>query len=399
MKKFLFYFIVIFSFFHAIHSGFSGATLVKTPDGYIPIKQLKVGDQVYGVSKEGTVSPTIITHKVKCKKSTYFSIYIENQELIIAQSQKFLLPLKHLWKKTKKLHEKDVVLTAFHDSIQVRVVKQKHKPKKFYDLRLQKDHAFLVTSQDIIVHNMPLFNIGVLISFGGMKCAVETVWAGVCFFGLWLGSKFLRSEKNVVPVLLPATNSCCLNKQLGDQNDWLSFEKSNAAIESSAHVFYAQQNEQQNKTVLSSFQENIDLKSKKQKQIVQKRAKSEAVAFSGCPDPNDDDPEDDNDDDEFKKKHPNGRYQASPKHHPNSSKNVGKPPRNGQAALDSSVEVLGKNYRVAIQDGKIIVLRPHECGVYHGYIVNCFQQLDPAAQAALLKASLVINPKIGRLVK
>ncbi|MBI2352854.1 hypothetical protein HYV11_01255 [Candidatus Dependentiae bacterium] len=223
-----FYFFIIFSWFHVVHSGFSGKTLVKTPSGYIPIKQLKVGDQVYGVSKEGIISPTIITHKVKCKRSTYFSISIDNQTLTVANGQKFLLPLKHLWRKAKNLHEKDEVLTAFYDSIQVSVVKQKHTQKKFYDVRLQKDHAFLVTPQDIIVHNMPLFNIGVLISFEGFKFAVETVWAGVCFFGLWLGSKFLRSEKKVLPVLLPAGNTDCLNDQLDDHDHWLSCEKNNS---------------------------------------------------------------------------------------------------------------------------------------------------------------------------
>ncbi|MBI2352974.1 hypothetical protein HYV11_01875 [Candidatus Dependentiae bacterium] len=231
-----------------------------------------------------------------------------------------------------------------------------------------------------------------------MKFAVETVWAGVCFFGLWLGSKFLRSDKNVVPVLLPAANACCLNKQLGDQNDWLSFEKSNATIERSTNAIYAQQNEQQNKTVLSSSQENIDLKSKKQKQIVQKRARSEAVAFSGCPDPDDDDPDDDDDEnEEFKKKHPNGRYQESPKHHPNSSENVGKPPRNGQAALDSSVQIADSVHRVAIQDGKFVILRRTAQGIYHGYIVKKFKDLPDDIKNTLLDNYLIKNIKSEKI--
>ncbi|MBI2352852.1 hypothetical protein HYV11_01245 [Candidatus Dependentiae bacterium] len=403
MKKFYgewfyyFIFIVFCSWFHVVFSGFSGVTLVKTPNGYIPIKQLKVGDQVYGVSKEGIISPTIITHKVKCKRSTYFSISIDNQTLTVANGQKFLLPLKHLWRKAKKLHEKDEVLTAFHDSIQVSVVKQKHKQKKFYDVRLQKDHAFLVTPQDIIVHNMPLFNIGVLISFEGFKFAVEAVWTGVCFFGVWLGSKFLRSEKKVSPVMLSAANAGLLNDQFDDHDNCLFCEKNDVSMKRSENIFHAQNHEQLKGEILSSLQQNIDFKSKKQKQKNQKKVKSGVVASCGCPGPDDDDPDADDKDDEFEKKHPNGRYQESPKHHQNSSENIGKPPRNGQAALDSSIEVMGKNYRVAIQDGKVVILMKTSSKVYHGYIVEKFKDLPRQVKNALWGHDLIRSIQSGKI--
>ncbi|MBI2353236.1 hypothetical protein HYV11_03290, partial [Candidatus Dependentiae bacterium] len=185
--------------FLKLQSGFVGETLVKTPQGYQEIRQLKIGDEVYGINKKGDVTTTEITHAIAYKSKKYLQINFDNQEIIVQQSQKFLLPLKHVWRKTKKLHEKDEVLDAWYRSIKVTVAHQDKNEKTFYDIRLKKDHAFLVTDNDIIVHNCPLFMIGIAISWAGCCFTVETIWVGCCVAGLWLGSKLIPKSRRIEP--------------------------------------------------------------------------------------------------------------------------------------------------------------------------------------------------------
>ncbi len=320
MKHWLFIgfcFLFLSGNYSLLQAGFAGNTLVKTPHGYVPIRQLAVGDAVYGINRDGIVSPTIITHKVSYKRKKYLVISVQDQTLITAQGQKFLLPLEHVWRKAKKLCEKDAVLDAWHKSVQVTIIKNKQEAIRFYDIRLQKDHAFMVTKADIVVHNMPLFSIGMLITFEGLSFTVEAVWAGVCLFGLWLGSKFSPKNGNLTAI-----------------------------------------------------------------------CQQSAGGFLGAPDP-EDDPEGGS--------YRNGRYEESPKHNPNSPKNVGKPPRNGQEALDNSIEIEGSFHRVAIQDGKFVMLRRTSPGVFHGYIVEKFKDLPKHAKDALWDNGLIRSITSGKI--
>ncbi|MBP9765346.1 hypothetical protein KBD08_03340 [Candidatus Babeliales bacterium] len=105
----------------------------------------------------------------------------------------------------------------------------------------------------------------------------------------------------------------------------------------------------------------------------------------------------DPDDEEWKQKHPHGKHIESPKHHPNARNSIGKPPRDGQAALDNSFEVLGKKYRIAMQDGNIIQLVRTTAKEYHGFIVEEWLTLDKAAQKTLQNHGYNFHPKTGKL--
>lgn len=58
-----------------------------------------------------------------------------------------------------------------------------------------------------------------------------------------------------------------------------------------------------------------------------------------------------------------------------------------------------KDFRVAIQDGKIVQLNLHSPGKYHGYIVENFFELDLEAQKALVRKGLIKSMKSGKIVK
>ena len=114
------------------------------------------------------------------------------------------------------------------------------------------------------------------------------------------------------------------------------------------------------------------------------------AAGAGGPDP---------DDDEWKRMHPNGRYHESPKHHPNSPDYIGKPPPDGQAALDVSKAVKGSTQRVAVQDGNIIILKETEPGLYHGYIANNWGNLPQKVRNALYDAGWIRDISTGKIKK
>ena len=94
-----------------------------------------------------------------------------------------------------------------------------------------------------------------------------------------------------------------------------------------------------------------------------------------------------------------GTYRPSAKHHVNSPNDVGKPPRDGQAALDNSFLVKGSRERVAVQDGKVIILKYEEQGVYHGYIDINIKTLDPAVKDALIENGYLKDAKSKKLIK
>ncbi|HSW76593.1 MAG TPA: hypothetical protein VLG50_06085, partial [Candidatus Saccharimonadales bacterium] len=139
-------------------------------------------------------------------------------------------------------------------------------------------------------------------------------------------------------------------------------------------------------------------------ELIKEKVKEKAIKNGGGGNGgnNNQDPEKDPKDDKDKKslkEFPNGKYEDNPKHHQNSKGNISKPPRNGQKALDESIEVPGKDYRVGIEDGKIIQFNQHSPNKYHGYIIEDYNDLHPAAQKALYKAGFITNAKTGRIAK
>ena len=85
---------------------------------------------------------------------------------------------------------------------------------------------------------------------------------------------------------------------------------------------------------------------------------------------------------------PNGKYETSPAHiRGNSIKSP--PPKNGQAALDNSIQVKGHvPRRVSIYDGEIVVFQQTTPGVFHGYVVQ-WDKLSNDIKNALIKSGWV----------
>lgn len=112
-------------------------------------------------------------------------------------------------------------------------------------------------------------------------------------------------------------------------------------------------------------------------------------------------------DQEAKNKHPHGIYKDDAKYHHGNSKGNGKNgkspvPKNGQKALDNSIEIEGNgNGRVGVSEGQIVILRLTSEGVFHGYVLLWeAMRSDPDMRKTInnmVKAGL-INGK-GKILK
>ncbi len=111
---------------------------------------------------------------------------------------------------------------------------------------------------------------------------------------------------------------------------------------------------------------------------------------NGSPDPNDP---------EWKRNNPYGRYEESPKHHPNTRNGIGKPPCDGQAALNRSILVDQGPARIAIEGNRFVIFRQTSPHVFHGYIVEEFKTLHQIEREALFYAKLIRHIAKGGIIK
>lgn len=327
----------------AIFPGFVGETLVKTPAGYVPIAQLKVSDEIFGINKYGEISITTITHAISYDSNQYMVVYIDGEGIIVARGQKFFLPLKDVWRKAKKLHEKDIILSVFYESLRIQKLQTLYEPVIFYEIRLKHDHAFLITKSDIIVHNCPLFSIGVLLTCGGGKIAVEAVWAGVCLFGWWLGSKMCGSSKSTKLFTEPKSDGCNYPTQVihSFQNSDNSFQSAVILVDNQ----YAYREAKGGCNIVPS-----------------RHMPNKSCGTATCIPP---------------RYGPNGCHIPSPKHGsvPQGNIAAGLNMEEGQKALDVSVPVFDNNgrkkdQRMAVWKGQYIVFLPTdlENDIWHNHI-------------------------------
>jgi len=114
---------------------------------------------------------------------------------------------------------------------------------------------------------------------------------------------------------------------------------------------------------------------------------SSLPAYAGGPDPEDED------------EWTYGRYEKSLKHHYNAGNGIGKPPWNGQAALNRSIQIKNGPDRIAIENNHFVVLRETSSRVFHGYIVEEFKVLRQAEREALFYPKLVRHIANGGIIK
>lgn len=127
---------------HPLSEGFDGSTLVKTPYGYSPIKDLKVGDSILDHNNE---SKKIISIRQKLV-TQWVVLNSKDENFCVACDQ-----LLYISKQKSFIAAKDFLkLSLFCNDINV--IKKINGLKIVYCITV-KDHIFCITHQDIPVHN------------------------------------------------------------------------------------------------------------------------------------------------------------------------------------------------------------------------------------------------------
>ncbi len=325
-----------------IHSltfpGFIAETLVKTPHGYKEIQSLKKGDLVYGVSQEGHISITSITHTTSYSATEHTNVTIESIRIITACKQKFFLPFKDCWCKAQDLAKKNLILTAQNQAWFVESVQPRQKSAQLYEIRLQNDHAFCISTTDIIVHNCPLFNIGMLVTWGCGKVAIESVYFSICLAG-WLLSIHLWGSKSDKPTLITES------------------------IQTGCGYTREQQSNYTKENIIDLSDSGVNLCAREVKAgcntIPSQHQPGQKCGALACPAP---------------RPGPHGAYLPSPKHGSKQEGSASPGPswEVGQKALDESIPVEDTNgnptkQRVAVWNGDFIVFKPTGPNTWHGY--------------------------------
>ena len=151
--------LLFFSILNVCSQGFVAGTLVKTPQGYIPIEQIRPGNQVLSYNYRNAIVPCSVQAIYSYEVDQYIEVITPNNFIGMGLTQRLFLPKRHEWIQAseltvttgllQELQETELIVDNVITTQRVRV----------YDLSIEPFHNFYVSTDDICVHNIT-FGIG-----------------------------------------------------------------------------------------------------------------------------------------------------------------------------------------------------------------------------------------------
>jgi hypothetical protein len=155
MKAVLLYIFCFINFSSLYGNGFDGDTTIATPSGrFIPIKKLKVGDEVICYNKD--LLPASSQVKGICTSTVDSIIEITMQDnivLVASINERFFLPKENQWVYAKDIKKGHCFLNENLEAIPVIKVEKHYGLKKVFIITVDKYHNFLASSGKYLVHN------------------------------------------------------------------------------------------------------------------------------------------------------------------------------------------------------------------------------------------------------
>ncbi|MCX5923404.1 MAG: hypothetical protein NTU89_02440 [Candidatus Dependentiae bacterium] len=162
-----------------LFSGFSGETPVGIEKGFCRIKDLQVGDKVFGVNANSHLAVTRIDHTLIQKNQPYINLTIGDKIISVSLDQKFLEIETNRWTKAQDLQVgQSVRIVQFPGSAKITLIENGLTLIDLYDIRLKEDHVFYVTDLGVVVHNFALFTIGLMWTFNSLA---DITFSGAVF--------------------------------------------------------------------------------------------------------------------------------------------------------------------------------------------------------------------------
>lgn len=348
--------------------GFLGSTIIKTDTGYKKIADLKIGDTVICYDREKFKKNTSkITNINRQRVPKHIQITIDGKILQVAQQHKFYVESYDTWITAQELHDSPHLRELVDSKIQN--VQEVNQPLDVLNVTIDSNHNFYITEHNILVHN---FSPEIIITVGEAllpiidKVTYSLISGGILYLG-WQQMKRNHPE------------DCSQKKAL---DPFVS------PIPGLVETLYPQifENSKQQNSQKSSSDGIFQEKSKENNSANKQSDRQQKSASSGSQQPSKDP-----DDKDKKKNEPNGRYEDAPYHHKNSKGKKSPAPKDGQKALDNSVQIKETSpHRVSVSGDEFIVLKQTSKGLYHGYS-SSWENLEFEMQKALINAGLVTS--------
>lgn len=184
-KTSIFFSFIALLFFPYVHAGFVEGTLVKTAEGFIPIQELAIGDEICCFDEDTNE----FSHRTVIdisKNEVLYAFYIQtNSNYILADTdQQFYLLTEQAWCCAQDLKPGMVLQSCYERQIVVKSIDEVRINAIVYDLTLDEPHTFCVTLDGIVVHNFVLETTilvfgaeGITIASGILASALSSVGA------------------------------------------------------------------------------------------------------------------------------------------------------------------------------------------------------------------------------
>lgn len=134
---------------------FTGDTLVSTKDGDKPIKDIKVGDEVYSENPETGEKGLKKVKRVFVNESDKLvHVYVNGKEIKATPEHPFWV-VNEGWVKAEDLDLGDEVLLYSGEVANVEKVEKEELDKyvKVYNFEVEDWHTYFVSEEDVLVHN------------------------------------------------------------------------------------------------------------------------------------------------------------------------------------------------------------------------------------------------------
>ena len=137
---------------------FKGETKVLTVNGYVNIKDVKIGDEVYSYNEETKqVELNKITKLYVHNDNHIYIIKVGNETIEVTKDHRIYVKDKYgkdyQWKRVDDIMQGDYLYTIGGREIPIYSITYKNENNKVYNIEVDNNHTYYVTKSNYLVHN------------------------------------------------------------------------------------------------------------------------------------------------------------------------------------------------------------------------------------------------------
>ena len=140
---------------------FSEETLIRTPNGYVKIENIKKGELIYSynlLTGEIELKPVLEVLKTYNQGNTLKLKFKENVEIETTFNHEFMTSDgEWITAEELELETKVCTITGERISLEAKEIVRNVNPKIMYDLEIKGNHNYFVSERDLLVHNESCF--------------------------------------------------------------------------------------------------------------------------------------------------------------------------------------------------------------------------------------------------